>query len=116
MIVGYISHMIAANAQTSLRINTVSQEPFCSTVRTNNVPKCQHLAYYIAECTPFQGGASFVDHLCCICLVLLYFHARLFVDAMWSPAGKELTSWLSLVISNCDVVTFQFVSWVRCGA
>ena len=48
--------------------------------------------------------------------VLLYFHARLFVDGLWSPAGKGLTSWLSYVMSNCDVVTFPLVSWVRCGA
>ena len=47
-------------------------------------------------------------------LCLLCFHARLFVDA--SPAGKELTSWPSFVMSNCDVVTFPLVSWVRCGA
>ena len=55
-------------------------------------------------------GASFVDHLCYICLVLLCFHVRLFVDALWSPAGKELTSWLSFMMSNCDVVTFPLVS------
>ena len=53
---------------------------------------------------------------CYFCLVLLCFHARLFVDALWSPAGKGLTSWLSSVMSNCDVVTFPLVSWVRCGA
>ena len=41
---------------------------------------------------PFQGGASFVDHLCYLCLVLLCFHARMFVDALWSLAGKGLTS------------------------
>ena len=35
---------------------------------------------------------------------------------MPSPAGKELTSWLSFVVSNCEVVTFPLVSWVRCGA
>ena len=40
------------------------------------------------------------------CLVLLCFHAGLFVDALWSPAGKGLTSWLSFVMSNCDGVTF----------
>ena len=34
------------------------------------------------------------------------FHARLFVDALLSPAGKGLTSWLSFVVSNCYVVTF----------
>ena len=33
-----------------------------------------------------------------------------------SPAGKGLTSWLSFVMSNCEVVTFPLVSWVRCGA
>ena len=49
------------------------------------------------------------------CLVLLCFNARLFVDAFWSPAEKGLTSWLSVVMSNCDVVTFPLVSFVRCG-
>ena len=56
-----------------------------------------------------------MDHLCYFCLVLC-FHAHLFVDALWSSAGKVLTSWLSFVMSNCDVVTFPLVSWVRCGA
>ena len=37
-------------------------------------------------------------------LVLLFFRARLFVDALGSPAGKGVTSWLSFVLSNCDVV------------
>ena len=55
-------------------------------------------------------------HLCYFCLVLFCFHARLFVDALWSPAGKGLTSWLSYVMTICDVVTFPVVSWVRCGA
>ena len=59
-----------------------------------------------------QGGASFVDHLCYFCLVLFCFHARLFVDALWSPAGKGLTSWLSFLMSNCDVVTIPLVSCV----
>ena len=57
-----------------------------------------------------------MDNLCYYCLVLLHFHASLFVDALWSPAGKGLTCWLSFEISNCDVVTFPLVSWVRCGA
>ena len=57
-----------------------------------------------------------MDHLCYFCLALLYFNARLFVEALWSPAGKGLTSWLSFVMSGCDVVTFQLVSWVGCGA
>ena len=57
-----------------------------------------------------------MDHLCCFCLVLLCFYARTFVDALWSPAWKGLTSWLSFVMSNCDVFTFPLVSLVRCGA
>ena len=57
-----------------------------------------------------------MDHYCYFCPVLLCFLARLFVDALWSPAGKGLISWLSFVMSNCDVVTFPLVSWVRCGA
>ena len=56
-----------------------------------------------------------MDHLCYSGLVLLCFHARLFVDVLLSPAGKGLTSWLSFVMSNCDVVTFPLLSWVRCG-
>ena len=32
--------------------------------------------------------------------------ARLFIDALWSPAGKGQTSWLSFVMPNCEVVTF----------
>ena len=49
-------------------------------------------------------------------LFLLCFRAPLFIDALWSPAGEGLTSWLSFVMSNCEVVTFSLVSWVRCGA
>ena len=47
---------------------------------------------------------------------LLCFRARLFIDALWSPTGKELTSWLSFVMTNCNIVTFSLVSWGRCGA
>ena len=45
--------------------------------------------------------------------VLWYFclHARLFVDALWSPAA----SLLSFVVYNFEFVTFPLVSWVRCG-
>ena len=53
-----------------------------------------------------------MDHLCYSCLVVLCFHAHLFVDALRSPAGKGLTSLLSFAMSNCDVVTFPLVSWV----
>ena len=49
-------------------------------------------------------------------LFLLCFRVRLFIDALWSPAGKGLTYWLSFVMSTCEVVTFPLVSWVRCSA
>ena len=57
-----------------------------------------------------------MDHLCISVLFLLCFHVRLFIDVLWSPAGKGLISWLSFVKSNCEVVNFPLVSWVRCGA
>ena len=53
---------------------------------------------------------SFFSVLCLLCL-----YARLFICALWAPAGKGLTSWLSFVVSNCEFVTFPFVIWVRCG-
>ena len=43
----------------------------------------------------------------CVC----YAFVRLFICALWSPAGKGL----SFVVSNCEFVTFSLVSWVRCG-
>ena len=65
---------------------------------------------------PFQGGTSFVDLICfCSVLCLLCLCARLFICALWSPAWKGLTSWLSFVVSNCEFVAFPLVSWVRCS-
>ena len=79
-----------------------------------NIPKI-HPSITLFIKGPFQGGASFVDHFCYFCLVLLCFHGQLFVYTLWSP-GKGLTSLFSFVMSNCDVVTFPLVSCVRCGA
>ena len=43
---------------------------------------------------------SFADLLCfCSVLCLLCLCVRLFICALWSPAGKGLTSWLSFVVS-----------------
>ena len=36
------------------------------------------------------------------------FPVRRFVDAVWSPVGKGLISWLSFVMSGCGVVTFHW--------
>ena len=38
--------------------------------------------------------------------VVIVMLSRLFVAALWSPAGKWLTSWAMFVMSNCDFVTF----------
>ena len=40
----------------------------------------------------------FFSVLCLLCLC-----ARLFICALWSPAGTGLTSWLSFVVSNCEL-------------
>ena len=46
-----------------------------------------------------------MDHLCYLCLVFVML-SRLFIAALWSPAGKGLTSWPLFVLVNCDFVTF----------
>ena len=55
--------------------------------------------------------------LLCFCSVLslLCLFGRLFICALWSPAGKGLTSWLSFVVSIYEFVTFPLVYLVRCG-
>ena len=32
------------------------------------------------------------------------------------PCGHLLASWLSFVMSDCEVFTFPLVYWVMCGA
>ena len=50
-----------------------------------------------------------MDFLCfvlsCVCYVYVSICLYVFC-ALWSPAGKGLTSWLSFVVSNCHFVTF----------
>ena len=41
--------------------------------------------------------------LLCFCSVLLCLCARLFICALWSPAGKGLTSWLSFVVATVSL-------------
>ena len=74
---------------------------------------------YFTDCS--KAVSSFVDLLCVFFSVLCLpcRCARLFICALWSPAGKELTSRLtsrlSFEVSICEFVTFPLVSWVRCG-
>ena len=53
---------------------------------TNCAPLVAYLFLFCYE-------TSFVDHLCYLCLVFVML-SRLFITALWSPAGKGLTSWL----------------------
>ena len=46
-----------------------------------------------------------MEHLCYFCLVFVML-SRLFIAALWSPAGKGLTSWLLFVMFNCVFVCF----------
>ena len=48
-----------------------------------------------------------MDHLCYFYIVFVML-SRLLIAALWSPAGKGLTSWLSFVVLNCVIVTFPF--------
>ena len=44
------------------------------------------------------------------CLLFAMSLCALVICALWSPAGKGLTSWLSFVVSNCGFFTFPLVS------
>ena len=48
-----------------------------------------------------------MDRLCYFCIVFDML-SRLFIAALWSPAGKGLTSWLSFMVLNCVFVTLPY--------
>ena len=48
----------------------------------------------------------FRSFLCLLCLC-----ARLFICALWSPAEKGLTSWLSFVVSAVSLSLFYWYPW-----
>ena len=53
-----------------------------------------------------------MDLLCfCSVLCLLCLCARLIIFALWSPAGKGLTSWLSFVVSAVSLSHSHWHSW-----
>ena len=41
--------------------------------------------------------------------------SRLFIAVLWSPEGKELTSWLLFVMFIVILVLSHLVFWDRCG-
>ena len=46
-----------------------------------------------------------MDRICYLCLVSVML-SGLFIAALWSPAWKGLTSWLSFVMFTCVFVTY----------
>ena len=54
-----------------------------------------------------------MDYLCFLCLVFLMLFAS--IAALWSPAGKGLTSWLLFVMFIVFLLPSHVVSWVRCA-
>ena len=48
-----------------------------------------------------------MDHLCYFCVAFAMLSCMLIV-ALWSHAGKGLTSWLPFVLLNCVNATFPY--------
>ena len=55
-----------------------------------------------------------MDHLCYLCLVFVML-SRLFIAALWSPEGNELTCWLLFVMFIVIFLLSHLVSWDRFG-
>ena len=51
-----------------------------------------------------------MDHVCYFCLVFVMLSCASFIDALWSPAGKGLTSWFSFVM-RCLIVKLSLSHW-----
>ena len=71
---------------------------WCCLVSLSNRFKSSSKIFY----WPFQGGTSLWIFYVFSVLCLLCLCSRLFICALWSPAGKGLTSWLSFVVCNCE--------------
>ena len=54
-----------------------------------------------------------MDHLCHFCCGFVMLSCAFVYCCLVVSAGKGLTSWLSFVMSNCEI--FTLVSWVKCG-
>ena len=53
-----------------------------------------------------------MDYFCNLCLVVVML-SRMFIAALWSPAGKGLTSWFLILMFNCVFVIFPCGSLVK---
>ena len=50
-----------------------------------------------------------MDHLCYLCLVFVML-SHMFIAALWSSAGKGLTSWFLFVTFNCFLSISHVIS------
>ena len=72
------------------------------------------LQYVILMMVPMRG--SFCESFCYLSLMLYIILSCLFLAALWSPAGKELTSWFSCIRRILVFLSLShIVSWARCG-
>ena len=80
---------------TSLVLSILNGSSSCLLIRWKTIKawKSQNFVKYF-----FCGSFMFL-----FCLVFAMFCARLFICALWSPAGKGLTSWLSFVVSSVSL-------------
>ena len=63
---------------------------------------------------PIQGGTSFVDHLCYLCLV--FCHALVSVHCCLVVTWREKTDLLALLVMFIVIlIFFPSVSWDRCS-
>ena len=82
------------------------EKPRLLSLLPNSFNKFNKTYYTVPRRYLFSGAFMFLSILCWLCLC-----TRLFICALWSPAGKELTSWLSFAVYYCECVTFPLVSW-----
>ena len=94
--------------------SVIRPETICAAAEWPSIPLLRR-GYTSKEKLSTSSSCAFVDYLYFSVLCLVCLCVRLFICALWSPAGKGLTSSLSFVVSNCEFVTFPLASWVRCG-
>ena len=75
-------------------------------VKTHNLSSSHRgflINYKLKQVLPLPPRDVCRSFMFLFCLVFAMFCARLFICALWSPAGKGLTSWLSFVVSSVSL-------------
>ena len=94
----------------------ISNNVVCATKKRLRSLVKYHIVEFACHCSFFPQSLRVCIIYVISVMFMLCLRAHMFIGALWSSAGKGLTSWLSFVMPNCEVVTFPLVSWVRCGA